>query len=333
MRAVDVYARLTPYLAHRPGSGAIVRSHAWLLERSGGRVGGTLFGAPLLTIRVVGRRSGATRDAPLVYVPYRDGYAVVAANAASARMPDWWLNLQARPECEVLVGSRHRSMRARAATGDETRLLWPQLVATYPGFAHYLTLAVRELPVIVLEPSPQTAESTVAAGEPATQHGLSDFQASFRRLETKLYTAIRDPAAASALDTEWSPWDPGRLTGRMHCLLITYKRDGTAIPTPVWFAADGERVLLHCARSDGKLKRIRNNVSVAVAPCSFRGRPLGPPMRATARLLPPDLSDSAEETLRRSFSRRQRLFLRLRGPMDLRHVEVTAAAPQRSPVR
>lgn len=151
MRAVDVYARLTPYLAHRPGSGSAVGVHAWLLKRFGGRVGGALFGAPLLTVRTVGRRSGERREAPLIYVPYGEGYAVVAANAASERMPGWWLNLQSNPNCEVLVGDRHRSMCARAASSDEARSLWPRLVATYPGFAHYLTIARRELPIVVLE--------------------------------------------------------------------------------------------------------------------------------------------------------------------------------------
>ncbi len=36
----------------------------------------------------------------------------------------------------------------------------------------------------------------------------------------------------------------------------------------------------------GKLKRLRNNASVKVAPCDYRGNLLGPEFEATARILP-----------------------------------------------
>lgn len=152
---------------------------------------------------------------------------------------------------------------------------------------------------------------------------MSDFGTSFRRLEVKAYTAIRDPASTAVLDVDMVEWDLDRLAGHTHCLLVTYKRDGTSVPTPVWFAVREGRVLLHCARSDGKLKRIRNNSTVALAPCTFRGRPLGPAMQATAHILEPDRGPAAEQHLRRAFTPLQRLFLRLRGPMDLRHIEIS----------
>lgn len=148
----ELYARLSPKLAHRPGSGAASRMHAWIVARSGGRIGKTLFGSPLLVLRTVGRRTGKVRESPMLFVGHGDGYAVVASNAASQRLPAWWLNLQDQPECDVFVGGRWRAMRARAARDDEASALWPRLDEAYLGFEHYRKLAARDLPVVIIEP-------------------------------------------------------------------------------------------------------------------------------------------------------------------------------------
>jgi deazaflavin-dependent oxidoreductase (nitroreductase family) len=147
-----LYARLSPKLAHRPGASTASRAHAWIVSRSGGRVGKTLFGSPLLVLRTTGRKTGNVRESPMLFVDHGEGYAVVASNAASRRPPAWWLNLQAQPECEVFVGGRWRAMRARAASDGEAAELWPRLDKAYVGFEHYRSLATRDLPVVILEP-------------------------------------------------------------------------------------------------------------------------------------------------------------------------------------
>jgi uncharacterized protein len=54
--------------------------------------------------------------------------------------------------------------------------------------------------------------------------------------------------------------------------LTTYRRDGTAVATPVWHVVrDGELFIVSETRA-GKVKRIRNNGSVVVTACNFRGR-------------------------------------------------------------
>ncbi|MFE2639781.1 PPOX class F420-dependent oxidoreductase [Streptomyces scopuliridis] len=69
--------------------------------------------------------------------------------------------------------------------------------------------------------------------------------------------------------------------------LTTYRKDGTAVATPVWHAVeDGE--LLIWTRSDAwKVKRIRNNGRVVVTACDVRGRIAegAPSAEGTARLL------------------------------------------------
>jgi PPOX class probable F420-dependent enzyme len=68
-------------------------------------------------------------------------------------------------------------------------------------------------------------------------------------------------------------------------LLTTFRRDGTAVKTPVNIAVDGDRAFIRSWDSAGKVKRIRNNPEVAIAPCTARGRPTGPPITARARIL------------------------------------------------
>src|SRR5271170_5565230 len=106
MGAAERYARISPKLAHLPGSALSTRMHAWILRHSRGRVAGTLFGSPLLVLKTVGRRSGQVRESPLIYLEDDGRYVVVAANAASERPPAWWLNLEASASCEALVAGR-----------------------------------------------------------------------------------------------------------------------------------------------------------------------------------------------------------------------------------
>src|SRR3954453_901888 len=75
------------------------------------------------------------------------------------------------------------------------------------------------------------------------------------------------------------------LAQRRTALLTTYKRDGTAVPTPVTIAVDGDRAYVRTWDSAWKAKRMRNNPAVLVAPSTFRGRATGPSIAARSRLL------------------------------------------------
>ncbi len=68
-------------------------------------------------------------------------------------------------------------------------------------------------------------------------------------------------------------------------LLTTFRRDGTPVGTPVHIAVDGDRAFIRSWESAGKVKRMRNNRAVTIAPCTARGRPTGPSIPACARIL------------------------------------------------
>lgn len=148
----DVFARISPHLAHRPGSARATQAHAWIVRRTGGRLGGRALGSDILVLRTTGRRSGQQRDAPLLFVHHGGGFAIVASNAASERTPAWWFNLQEHPDADALVRGHTHPVRGRPATEKEVTELWPQLVELYSGYEHYRSIANRELPVVILEP-------------------------------------------------------------------------------------------------------------------------------------------------------------------------------------
>lgn len=75
-----------------------------------------------------------------------------------------------------------------------------------------------------------------------------------------------------------------------YVLLTTFKKDGTAVPTPLWGALDGRRLLVWTVADSWKVKRIRRNPTVTIAPCDMRGNPQGDALDATAEIL--NASDS-----------------------------------------
>jgi len=68
-------------------------------------------------------------------------------------------------------------------------------------------------------------------------------------------------------------------------LLQTRKRDGTWVGTPVSIIVIGGRAYFRSYDASGKAKRLRNHPEVKVAPCTLRGKPTGPSVPGTARLL------------------------------------------------
>src|SRR5512146_615348 len=74
------------------------------------------------------------------------------------------------------------------------------------------------------------------------------------------------------------------LRGQDYIDLVTFRKSGAAVHTPVWFAEQDGRLYVMTRSDSGKMKRIRNNPRVEVAPCTMRGRPLASPAPALARL-------------------------------------------------
>lgn len=68
--------------------------------------------------------------------------------------------------------------------------------------------------------------------------------------------------------------------------ITTFRRDGTPVATPMWVVESAGHLYLWTGSNTGKVKRIRNNPAVTLAPCTRRGTVTGPAVPATARVLP-----------------------------------------------
>ena len=101
--------------------------------------------------------------------------------------------------------------------------------------------------------------------------------------------------------------------------LESFRKTGTGVRTPVWFAADPaapQIFYLYSEANAGKVKRIRNNPHVRVAPCDMRGNVRGAWIDGQARLIDGAEADKGQDLLRQKYGWMKRVgdfFSRLMG--------------------
>jgi len=100
-------------------------------------------------------------------------------------------------------------------------------------------------------------------------------------------------------------------------LLTTYRRNGDPVGTPVSIVVEGDHAYFRTWTTSGKMKRIRNNPEVEVAPSTALGKPTGPAIRGRVRVLKGDEATHAARLLSRKHPVMQRFLVpmahRLRG--------------------
>ena len=123
------------------------KAHLWDSKPLGGP--GLL---PTLLLTTTGRKSGEPRALPLIYGEAGNSYVVIASKGGLPSHPIWYLNLEARPECELMVGAKAVSARARVAEVEERERIWSQMAELYPPYLDYQKNTERTIPVVVLDP-------------------------------------------------------------------------------------------------------------------------------------------------------------------------------------
>jgi len=117
-----------------------------------------------------------------------------------------------------------------------------------------------------------------------------------------------------------------RFVNQKTVLLTSYRRDGTPVGTPVNIAVEGTRAFVRTFDSAWKLKRVRNNPAVEIAPSTMRGQPTGPAIRARARLLAGSEAERASQALNKKHPILHGVLVplvhRLRGNKAV-HIELT----------
>jgi F420H(2)-dependent quinone reductase len=125
--------------------------HVNLYRLSGGRIGRTMGGVPILLLEHVGRKSGKKRTTPLMYAPDGDDFVLIASYGGARKHPAWFLNLQANPETTVQVGGERPRVRVEEVEDDPERArLWAKAAAAYPAYDVYQRRTDRKIPVVKL---------------------------------------------------------------------------------------------------------------------------------------------------------------------------------------
>lgn len=96
----------------------------------------------------------------------------------------------------------------------------------------------------------------------------------------------------------------------------SYRKNGEAIRTPLWFVQDGETLYFYTVAHSFKVTRLKNNPRCRVAPCDMRGNLKGEWFDATARLLDVAEASRADNLLNQKYGLSKRIlnfFAKLRG--------------------
>jgi PPOX class probable F420-dependent enzyme len=110
--------------------------------------------------------------------------------------------------------------------------------------------------------------------------------------------------------------------------LTSFRRDGTGVATPVWFVEADGRLLVETDARSHKVRRIRRDPRVTIAPCTATGRLRGTPVAAWAELLP----DAEVARVDRLMARKYRIDLLFIKPIRSVQAALHRRRPRGTPV-
>ena len=116
--------------------------------------------------------------------------------------------------------------------------------------------------------------------------------------------------------------------GGKYLSITSFKRDRSGVATPVWFVQEAGRLLVQTDATSGKVKRIRRNPQVLVAPCTATGRPLADPVPARAELL----DDAEVGRVERLLAAKYRIDLLIIRPIRALQAALRRGRPRPKPV-
>ena len=189
--------------------------------------------------------------------------------------------------------------------------------------------ASRVDPAQVVDPPPPQPDRRAELLAPATGAHHRQWPVSvverLARASDRFYDRMRSSKAVDVAH-EAPTGSLADLQGRKYCVVVTYRRDGEPMPSPVWFGTGNGKLYFQSGATSAKVKRIGRNPQVRVAAASARGRPLAAPFVGTARVLPADEVAEAERWLAANYGVGRRLYSRLVEGVENAYVEVTPGA-------
>jgi PPOX class probable F420-dependent enzyme len=149
-------------------------------------------------------------------------------------------------------------------------------------------------------------------------------------LQYRALDRLRDRRALEVAGQPGSAANLSGLRGARQCLVVTFKRSGEPVPTPVNFGLASGRLYFRSEPRSAKVKRIRRDPHVRVGPCNLRGRPAGAMVEATARVLSGEAAERADAALAGNWTTSMRVMERGldRLPIEMVYVEVEPSKPE-----
>jgi uncharacterized protein len=149
----------------------------------------------------------------------------------------------------------------------------------------------------VFTASPETS-GTCATGKSALVSGQRLDSLRFL-IHNGVRSGRRKPVPAEAKST---------FRGHNYISLESFRKNGQGVAVPVWFAEEDGVLYVYSEAASGKVKRIRNNPRVRVAPCDMRGRVKGDWLDAAARILEGAEARRADDRLNAKYGFQKRLL-------------------------
>lgn len=112
-------------------------------------IGGHKFTTTLL-IRLVGRKSGQTRIAPLIYGDIGGEIVIVASKGGADHHPAWYLNIQDSKEIDFQIATQAFRGKWREPQGAERDKVWEFMVGIFPPYKNYQATTSRQIPLVML---------------------------------------------------------------------------------------------------------------------------------------------------------------------------------------
>ena len=90
--------------------------------------------------------------------------------------------------------------------------------------------------------------------------------------------------------------------------LETYRKNGQAVQTPVWFVIIDGSIYIRTDSNSGKIKRARNNTHVRITPCTARGKPKGEWVNGEIRIASSSESQRADHLLKQKYGLQSKII-------------------------
>ena len=135
-------AHLENYLRSRGAEGHIMDLR---------EIGGRQFTTHCL-VKYVGRKSGNTIIAPLIYGDIGGEVVICASKGGADHHPAWYLNIVARQELCFQIAAQAFRATWREPAGAERAKVWEFMQGVFPLYTKYQASTQRVLPLIMMSP-------------------------------------------------------------------------------------------------------------------------------------------------------------------------------------